>query len=730
MKKMILLLSLAVASTAHAETIPGQAMLDYFSATCPSEGEWTQAALNDSRNLIGVIEAIKDDNDCKTMAGAFAQLNNIEAQMTQLAEMSEAKKQVATYDSQERELLAQISRSTNQTDIDAMTASLRTIQVGRAGLVGRANAQDLTGPDAALTLSRAAQNADAAFAQIASNTKCQEKAPRLLTAATGLISSIGGAITAVNPALGLGLQAGSAFMGTAIDTFRDMHYNSQISRVAEGTTAYQGYKCALETMTNRWCDMVDADVFIKFKTELRHSQLSDTIASSLRLNDIEIPVVMDWLMKVRSSAPPQNTSMSDMQNRVIDRRATIDRTERAGIGRMNQSEQGEFPEYQEDNKERWKAVKAIVKDIYPKIQRDMYGMELPSPFFEIFPAGYIPYYLIGIDLAHAPQEFGSFKSLDTWWTGPEVINPTLNDVRKNFEELIRLTRAKVDNEYAQNERPDPALTLNLAYDLPGREEKVKPITALGNIIVFMETYPPKDESFQKIYDSTIEKLRTIYLNTENSVRMGRVTPQEAANEIVRTADLTFGTIVLQARLELIVRISVLEIISNATPAEQALAAELMAADRFMETLKKYGGKTDTGALSDEIADAMSITRNNLNSFVQVFGKLLTKQLKRLKDEEAASLPTSARLSQNRRNILCHLILGAEKAEKYVDVRLCEGLKLGPLVKGAPETSPLTLNSFKEDLSVRGCTLQNYNRARKIYTQWISTDKVPAIGTDL
>lgn len=722
MNKSLFLLSLIVTSPVYAEAIPGQAMLDYFAETCPSSGEWTQSALNDSRSLMSVVEAIKSDPDCKSISGAFSQLTNIEAQMNQLAQESEAQKKIRSYDSQEKEILIQLSQSGTQGQRDALNLALNSIQVSRAGLLGRESSKrDLNGPDTVLALTRAAQMADAAFSQIASNTKCQEKAPTLMTAATGLVSSVGSAVAAVNPALGLGLTAGSAFMGTAIDTFRTMRMNADLRKIAEGSTSYMGYKCALETMTNRWCNMVDARAFVKFKADLRQTPVTQSLKGALRLNDIEIPTLLDWLMKVRSSAEPQSTADASRQNEVFEKRRIVDGQEKTGLGRINQARRSE---YVENDPLRWQTIRSIVKDISPVNSSGPFGggSDVKNPFSEVYPLGYIPYFLIGIKLENAPQSNNMFTPLETWWTGPGQANPDLKTILENFKTLISLTRADVEREWTDVLRPDIMMTLSAAYDLPNDERKPSPEKSLRNLIAFIEKYPPQDPAFGTIYFDTLDRLKTIHDAINETVQIRIRDKDNALEEILKAADLSYGTGIIQARLELLIRLAVLKFIREASPEDQAISAQLLASDRFMETLGKYSGKTELGPLKREIEQAMGITKNNLNNFVKVFGKMLTKQLMRLSREERESDPYIAELSRGSRTELCHLILGAEKAAEFVDVRFCLGLKLGPLVNGGPQTTVLTADSFQADMNVRGCTLQDYARSEKIYTQWISADK--------
>ena len=725
MKNLIFVLAISVSAPLLAETIPGQAMLEYFGATCPSQGEWTQAALNDSRSLYAVIDAIKNDPDCKTMGGALTQLSTLNDQVTQLSEMSESKKQIAVYDAQERTLLIEISKSTSQIDIDSLNMHLRAVQLGRAGLLGRENAgKELSGPNTVLALSRAVQLADSAFAQIAMNQRCQEKAPGLLTSATGMVASIGAAVTAVNPAIGLGLQAGSAFMGTAIEQYRQGRFNILIRNASQGTTAYQGYKCALETMTNRWCDMTDAKAFLRYKMNLpARSSLSDDLRNAIKLNDREVPVILDWLLKVKSGVAPQTTADGDRQSMASWRLAKLESLEAGGISKINTA-QKEYDEVESNFPERWSVLRPLLNSLSPR--SSSMGMSsdegIRNPFTDVFTSGYIPYFLIGLkenDPSIYNENQGGWIAIDNW-KNPNGVKPTLDDIRKNYIELVRLARIKVERELNEARRPDAPFTLADSY-IPDPKYKVSPMKAIGKLIEFLEKNPPTDDHFTKIYNGTVLKLKKIYDATENAVlteslSIGASVEEEALRTILDEAQLTYGTIVIQSRLELLIRIAVMDMLEHSPPEEQIIVAQLLASDRFMETLSRFTGKNDPAAIVEDIDRAMKITSDNLTAFVQVFGKQLNKQIKKLADDERAAQPTMAALIRNDRAQLCYLLLGSNEAAKYVDVRLCEGLKLGPYTTGAPETKPLVKADYSKDLGIRGCILQDYKRSRKIFSE--------------
>jgi hypothetical protein len=138
MKNFILIIILlAVSPFAFSEETPGLNLLNYFSANCRSEGEWTKAALADSQALASTLRDLSKDPDCQSVGGAIAGLDNLSAQLNNLSNVSYTQESIAKLNAQEQELMVQLSQSSNSKYLDQINSNLLDIQVQRAGFLAQ-----------------------------------------------------------------------------------------------------------------------------------------------------------------------------------------------------------------------------------------------------------------------------------------------------------------------------------------------------------------------------------------------------------------------------------------------------------------------------------------------------------------------------------------------------------------------------------------------------------------
>lgn len=712
----ILILGFSVSSPAISEEIPGQNLLSYFSANCKTQGEWTRAALADSTALIEALRSIQNDNDCKSVGGAVAQLGLLNQQLSKLEKTNDTQLKVAELNAQEQELLIQISNTGDPATLAEINAKLRELQVLRAGYLGKDKAQsDLATPDKAQVLSEIIQIANTTFTQVTGNQKCMARHPNVLNTATSIMSSIGATAAVVNPALGLGLTAGASFLGETIEGVR-RHYNArQIRKISDNTIASEAYKCALETMSERWCQMRDAEAFLIFKAEQRKvPRIERGLGSAIRLHDREVPVLIEWLNKIRSGVTPTSTADANRQNAVRERENYVQGREAFGLGLIEETRQVYQQESNEN--ERWNILRGLIKQLVPG---EMTGWK--NPLHDTLGSiGYPPFFLLGLpdDSTVINPQTGSYHTLDTW-PKPPTFNPTLDLVKEKYIEWISKTRLRVSQELSTVLQPDALQTLSSAYDRTGNRWKISPMDSLKNLIAFLDANPPRetDYAFRKLYNDTKKKLVEIYDITETAVIQNELKENSPIEEIYSAAQLRFGTVVIGARLEMIVRLSLLEFIENSSPEDQILVAQLLAAERFTETITRMSGTDNLARIKADINRAQPITIANLNSFIDIFGNNINRILQKLKWEEENSSGTVARSKRYARTEMCFLLLAVPDLDIYINSRLCEGLKMQAVVKGGPETFTISPATFTLDMNERACEYREFFRKNKIYETW-------------
>lgn len=711
-----LLLGLTVSFSAFSEDVPGQNLLSYFSANCKTQGEWTRAALADSTALIEALRNIQNDNDCKSVGGAIAQLGLLNQQLSKLETTNDTQLKVSELNAQEQELLIQIANNGDPATLAEINAKLRELQVLRAGIIGRDKAQsELATPDKAQVLGELVQIANTTFTQITGNQQCLAKHPNVLNTATSIMASVGATAAVVNPAIGLGLTAGATFLGETIEGVR-RHYNArEIRRIADNTVASEAYKCALETMSERWCQMRDAEAFLVFKAEQRTSARVDRgLGSAIRLNDREIPVLVEWLNKIRSGVTPTSTADAARQNAVREREGYVQGREAFGLGLIEETRQ--VYQQEQDENERWNIIRGLIKQLVPA---EVSGWK--NPLHDTLGSiGYPPFFLLGLpdDASIKNPQTGAYHTLDTW-VKPTTFNPTLDLVKEKYIEWITRTRIRVNQELSTVLQPDALQTLSSAYDRTGNRWKISPMDSLKNLIAFLKNNPPResDFAFKKLYNDTVKKLEAIHLITEDAVITRDLNSNSPVEEIYNAAQLRFGTVVIEARLEMIVRLSLLEFIENSSPEDQVLVAQLLAAERFTETIRRMNGTDNLARIHADLKRGQSITISNLNSFLYIFGNNINRILQRLKWDEEAASGTVAKSKRYARTEMCFLLLAVPDLGTYIDPRLCDGMKMYSVVKGGPESFSITPKTFTQDMNERACEYREFFRKSKIFETW-------------
>jgi hypothetical protein len=694
---------------ALAEGLPAEQLFNYFSANCRTQGEFTRAAASDSIALMKSLQAIANDEDCKSISGAISQLDLLNQQIARVEKLNETQVQLASINAKEQELLLQLSTTTDSSTLASINAVLRDLQIERAGIIGKENAvKDLQQPDQMSIMTSLISISNAAFTQISKNEKCVNKNPQILTTITSVVAAVGAAASVVNPALGLGLAAGATFLGQTVESFRINGLNRKIRRIADTSIAMEAYKCAIETMSYRWCDMDNAESFLHFKAKQRQRNFSPgELARAIRLNDREIPVLLNWLDKVRAGVKPSTISDSDRQKLVFQRDSMVRAAEALGYGVI---EENRRLYDRTDVKDRWALIRTLIIRLIPSTSEG-------NPLYNVFPITQGMYFLAGIEEAQIPRAAdGSYIPLDFYTPS---ISPTL---KTQYFKWVDMARVRVNLELTNVLQPDTLQILTNAYDRSDNNWKLSPMDSLKNIKEFLETLPPETNNlpvFKRIYADTLNKLEVIYRAVEDGVIQSdsRIYDNSPLQTVYDTAQLSFGVVVLQTRLEMIIRQALLRMIENSKPEDQNWAAQVLAADRFTDVLTKMSGTDNLALIQADINRAKPMTISNLESFTAVFGKNINKILKRLVKEESKSTGTVARSKKQTRTDLCYLLLASPTWPKKVNFKYCEGLQFSSIIPGGPKGTVISKALINSDFSKRACIHRDFFRDSKIFERW-------------
>lgn len=640
----------------------------------------------------------------------MSQLQLLNQHLTNYEKINETRGLIAQLDSQEQELIAKLAGAPDQGMTIAIKQRLMEIQIARAGLIGKEkNQSDLTSPDKIQTLSQIISIADQSFKQLSANQKCLNNNPTFLNTATSVMASIGATATFFNPARGLGLTPGSQILGSTIEGIRTRYNNRTIRNMADLTIAKEAYSCAIETMSDRWCQMKDAEAFFDFydnQRERAETVLDSGLGQAVRINDREVVVLLDWLNNIRSGVTPTTEADSSRQTSAIFPQNYVRMFSIEGIAKIKQA--GKLYAKATTDAEKKSRIRSLIQSLLPSI-----ASYPTNPVYEIYTDGYAPFYLIGLNESDTTirTNDGNFHNLSSWPGFASYIPPAdLKMIETNYEQWIRAVRQKVDEELTEVLQPDAERTLTSAYFTDENKWGISPMTSLKTIVSFLEANPPrsKDVAFEKIYKSTIKSLKKIYEDTENAV-MGVSDEVEALTEIYNTAQLSYGTVVMEARLDTLIRRGLYQLIDESSEADQVLVAQLLASERYTQTITRLNQN-----IRQDVNRAKGTTLKNLNMFMEIFGNNINRILSRLASDEKMAQETEAATLRYSRTELCLLLLSVPDTKYYVDTKLCDGLQLKAFYKGAPNSVLISKELFDQDVGARACEYRDFIRKNNIF----------------
>jgi len=713
-------------SSAQANDYVGKDLLNYFSSTCPSQGDWTKLVLADSEALIDILETLKSP-ECVTVAGSIAQLGGLSSKMIQLQSSNSLKIEIEKIKAKEIELSNQIGQTADPSVISELQNALRQVQIEKATLVAQGNAENkMTGDNINEVYSQIILSTNQLYKSITNVPKCLDNNPRIISSITSLVSSIGGGVSIVNPALGIGLSAASEFLGNTVEGIRVGKINRKIRKISDGTLINSGFKCVLESLSNRWCELKDARNLLEFKFNINNNpKQSGGLLTAVTLYDRKIPSFLDWLSKVRAGAPAATESDASRHAVVYERWKIVQVASTKGDGIL-----AEFKKRYNDpttisNADKYGIIGQVIKKLTGQCSGNggSFSDGITNPLSDIYNSSFAPYKLLGLDTIPRINgdaiAFCEFDPFTQWPNGKYV--PDYELVEKEYRDWIVKTTILVNREFTLVLQPDALGVLSSAFERTGSKWKISPKQAIDDLRKFLAENQPasfETSAFQEIYIDIEEKLKLISDTLTDALILKAVTPAKAVERIFNTADLQFGTVVFSSRLDMITRIALDEYFQNSSLEDQNITAQMLAMESYLETLRKVSGKDSDELVMLDIQQAQNGALSNMRNFVNVFSKSINKLL----NNNARKISSTKDGSQSKvyeedQQKLCILLASMPEISKKIDIKLCYGKKLKAMIRGGPESTEITEKFLHLDFSDRNCAYRDYIRKSKIYREW-------------
>lgn len=741
-----LVLSILALSTPPASADKGMIasqMLNYFSAGCPTQGEWTRAALSQAQSLTDVMRSVQNDPDCVTVSGSISQLSSLSGRIAKLQFGDQ--RQILGLKQQEQELLLQLSAvDPNGLDASMIKTQLRSVKLELAQLTGYRQFDTIHDTEVADTMSALVSNTNAFLQQAIANNSCIVKHPSLLPGIASLTGTV--AAAAYTSGISLGIMAGVDLLAITLENVRHWRVQRRINKSSESLVS-SAYQCVLESLSNQWCSAEDALSIVRTKGAARPEISKDhPLLHGMRLLDRDLPVVLRWLDQVRAGADATSQAMADRQTKALEREKMVRTTRAQGMGIIEENRilfeliHSDSPS--KNDRDRWIIEKNTVRDLLAKINGGngfMSGPQITHPMLEVYAQDYAPYFLLGLTLQQAPKFVAGgsaiIKPIDQFdpfveWQGivGQPFRPDLNIVRAQLLLWVQNAQDRVNNELSIVLNPDPLEILNKAAAKD--QHGFAPYDSLGALAAFLKDQAPKSYvvgSHKRLYLDTIARVEDIAASIRTIVEPVTPLPEDPNDpghpknilgRIYKQAALDFGTVLLENRLETSIRLALTELLTSGTSGlDSETAAKLLASDDVLRELKRYAGTDDLNLIARDIEKSQALTVTTFSSFIDLFGKGISKNLKHYKK-------TGGTVQLKEQAEMCLKLLAAPKWPKNVSKKICEGMQLPSLFVGGPASIVVNETAMNLPYEKRACAHRNFLRANRIFQNYRDKQPLP------
>ncbi|MFN8370894.1 MAG: hypothetical protein U0T83_09765 [Bacteriovoracaceae bacterium] len=562
------------------------------------------------------------------------------------------------------------------------------------------------------------------FSQITKNQNCLNKHPTILSSSVSLLSSVGATAMNLNPVLGLGLAAGTDFIGNMVEFARKYKLNRSIRKISDGTIKIEAYRCVLETLSSRICQMDDAEMLITKKAKFRNMPIANAgLYSAIRMFDRDVPVLLNWLGSIRAGVAASNIADGDRLKKVFEREAAVRTAQAVGSGII--TEKKKLYDSFTDPADRWNVIRETILLLVPT-EYSYNGVTSSTPLLDIYPSSMAPFYLLGLSTVPnypgtgSPISFRDFNPFTQWPTG--TYSPNYNLMKIYYEQWVEKARNRVNQELSLILQPDPLKTITSAYEKTETKYKFSPKEAMLNIKKFLEQFDTSKTNFSiyhQLIEDTIKKISIINSLIDEAIIKGIEgrDPRVAIQEIYNTAELQYGIILIQNRLEMSIRLALMDVFLNSAPEDQQFASQLLAADHFVDVLAQINGTDNLATILADIKRAQPYTYNTLRGFMNLFAPNIEDTLKEIQALENSSPTELKSVYKRQRTELCFGILAVPNWPSSISKEYCQGLSLDPLTQGGPSSSVIDHTMFEAPITKRACIFRDYTRKSKIYQDW-------------
>lgn len=741
-------------AAARADTIPLQELLNYFSATCRSYGEFSAAALGRADTIASTLRKMKADDDCDALTSAQSQLIAIQNSIATLTQLDASAFRYINYRTQEQTILAALATATDPQIISSLNDQL--VEVTHA-LARTRPMKDQT------QIASMVESTEQVLQASANSFNCFIKRPGLLAEVAALSSSVGASAMAFNPALGTKITAGAALLGRVLQQIRNLKF-ARAGRDLGNIKRAEALSCVLESLTTDYCEADTTLRMIDWK--LKHMDLSQygrtTLDATVRMMDRDVPALLKWVESLRGSTKAATLADAARVANINDRETKLRNTELHVGGYFGDKAYilSGYTEYYA----RWSYFKSNIQALLGFIGVT-YSMSNNSsttfnPMMEIYGGDVALYYAIGITQDKIPvlpamgrMSFDQFDPKTAYLNDPRFPGgwppgvPDLRDIKNLQFQLVQdqlslwitETRKIINAERTRFAYPDLRGIFQRAFDAEAETARypVSPYEALASLIELTRSVIRESRNapeFRSFFEDTLKRLTDIEIELLKFKDPSQA-PTDAQlpailDTIFTNAKLENGTLFFTSRLETLIRYAYVNLLRKPQNDNDRRAyAEALAARRFTEVFESKDPTKTLTAQREDVDGSKGTYQSTLEIFVKHFQKEIAESLEEWIEMERKTQDASYR---NKRTKLCLNLLQVAEWPSRIPFSYCEGLE-GRLIfvdsPIAPRAPVITEKLADKPLAERSCLLRNLRRDTDIYERRkqfdVELNKMPA-----
>jgi hypothetical protein len=726
LRLLLALLTLGWITDARADAVTqANQMLSFFSSNCPSQGQWTQTALNYANNLITTLKAIGNDPDCKSLNGALSQLQSLSVTVGQLGR-DESERTLMALKKQQEEVLLMLAASNDATLTTQLTSQLQSLnlKIAEAQSYRITDGADRSQRNQATALGQLVSGTNIILQQAAQNAVCLDRNPGILPAIAGLAGSVQSAL--MTSGYSMIVAAGAELINGVVEGIRKTRIGRRINKMSSAITA-QAYQCVLESLSNQWCSSQDALEVIRLKgRSIIPSASPAPIEQGINLLHTDYEIFMAWLETLRAGTDPANQATSIRQAAVLDRDRQVRSARLNGLGII--AENAPVFNRTVGEEARWRFQLQVMNSIVGTLLGNGTG-----PLADVFganPFEQAPWFLIGVADSAIPRDpnTGARRALAAFaWkdipglVGNSSFKPDLGVVQRNMLEWVKLARDRVNTELSLILNLDP-LKLMVNAATPGLNG-FSPYGSLKKLVAFMKTQAPDVStygSFRNIYGDTVKRLETILKNIENTLdanpdEMDPVSAAGTISNVFQAAVLENGIGFLGDRLSWALRLSLNQLVtSGQSGVSNAQAAALLASNDILTELQKMLPESDMNAMARDIQNSQVVLESTLQSFTDQFGKGIRRTMEEYESQASTWQQDSEGTSRKALAEICLKLLAVPVWPERIPVSICEGKKLNSVFQDGPSSLTVSGTLAQGKHKERVCAFRDYQRKNRMY----------------